>query len=161
MRLTLLLLLAFAAAAHGQSPAQKPQVKDIEARLFCAETGRVTNDIIGADPMSLWNTIIGEGQGGCASTSTLLLVVVAGRKEEDLTAVRILIRAEYETLGPDSRHLLVTDTLPVGITGEDGLAHIPLWLSSTGCSSVQVIARLLEDKPESARQEVIHFECGE
>jgi hypothetical protein len=137
------------------------RVRGLQARLFCDRTGTLTDDIIGDPPRVLWNTIIGAGEAGCASTSTLVLAVIEGPKGEYLRGVRVALSARYVAEGRHGRTVTVTDTVDLGIPGPDGLLYAPLWLSRTGCSHVRLRATVLGAAHRSVVEKTVPFDCGE
>ncbi len=141
---------------------QRPdvRVRDLEAHPFCEQLGSVGDDLIGDPPRSLWNTIIGEGQAGCASNATLVVARMEGPKGKYLRDVRVVLSARYKPSG-HQRETVVADTVPLGIPDSDGFLYAALWVPRTGCSKVDLRAIILGAAQPSVRQEVIPFECGE
>ena len=70
-----LLLIATTCGVSGAS-AQAVSVSEIEARLFLAHTGTLSEPL--SEGHGLWNTVIGEGNATEPSSSTLVKVVVLG-----------------------------------------------------------------------------------
>src|SRR3954471_24957925 len=62
--------------AQTKTPAK---ITAIRAQLFYDAKGTFSDNILAQKDIALWNTIIGEGSSGGASTSTLVTVEVSGR----------------------------------------------------------------------------------
>ena len=160
---TAMCLAPIAAASTQQWGTRRVSITDIEARLFCENTGLFSNDMIGDEPAwSLWNTMIGEGwAAGCRSTSTFVTVLVQGPNSEYAGDVEVVFRAEYTTLGQAGTDTVVTERGGLGILNSDGLQRKGFWLHRTGCSDVLLTATLSGSAKPSTRRETILFRCGE
>lgn len=69
----IVLLTPFAGAVQD-----KYQIKSIKAYFYYHQTGDYSTDDIIANHISPWNSIIGEGTTGQASSTTLVFVEIAG-----------------------------------------------------------------------------------
>src|SRR5919202_6847730 len=72
-------------AAGGVKPASRKgappppyKITGIKAMLFFEQKGTFSDDILSRPNIALWNTVIGEGDAGIPSNSTLVLVEVSG-----------------------------------------------------------------------------------
>jgi len=148
----------FSAAASAQTPAFK--ISGIKAMLFYEQTGTFSKDILADPNISLWNTIIGEGSSGGASSATLVLVEVTGKGGAYETTRKVEMTAAFAGTGRRA-HPPVKRTSEIGIISEKGKFYVPLWLYDTGCSHVTISARIVGQKQASSMQKTIKFECGE
>jgi hypothetical protein len=137
------------------------RVTDIQARLFCDQTGGFTADVIGERRPALWNTIIGEGDAGCASESTLVLVVIDAPPSEFLGDGRVSVLAMTASETDAAPDTLAYRTVRLGISGEDGRYFVPLWLYDTGCTPIELHAWVEGARQATERREEILFMCGE
>src|ERR1043165_7972125 len=56
-----------------------PKITAIRAQLYYDAKGTFSDDLLTQKDLALWNTIIGEGSAGTASTSTFVTVDIGGR----------------------------------------------------------------------------------
>jgi hypothetical protein len=118
--------------------------------------------VLGDSAFALWNTIIGGGDAGCASSSTLVLIKVQGPPRQYLGDVQVSVLAESV---PEDDHA-ARDTLYEGktklaITSAEGLYFVPVWLYDTGCTPIEIRAWIDGARDRTIRQETIPFMCGE
>jgi hypothetical protein len=69
--------LSSTASSKSQAPSFK--ITAIKAMLFFEQTATFSKDVLADPNFVFWNTIIGEGDAGGPSSSTLVLVEVAGK----------------------------------------------------------------------------------
>jgi len=141
-----------------QGVIQDVEVVDLRAHLFCDRTAEFTEDVIGEDPPVLWNTIIGEGGAGCASSSTFVLVILQGPTDKYLgdTTVEFLARVADE-----ESTALVERATRLGTSRPDGFSFLPFWIYDTGCTPIDLYAWVQGNRTETERHERINFMCGE
>jgi hypothetical protein len=147
-----------AAASAQQAPAFK--ISGIKAMLYYEQTGTFSKDILADPNISLWNTIIGEGSSGGASSATLVLVEVTGKAGAYETTRKVEMTATFAGTGRNG-HPPVKRTSEIGILGDNGKFYVPLWLYDTGCVHVTIAARIVGQRQTSSMQKTIKFECGE
>jgi hypothetical protein len=131
------------------------QIADLRAHLFCEQSAQFSDDVIGAEPALLWNSIIGEGEG-CSSNSTLVLVVVSGPADAYLGDVQI----EFSAQVAGSEQVRAARTSRLGITRPDGFLFVPVWIYDTGCEALDLHAVVLGEE-DTLVHERINFMCGE
>lgn len=103
--------------------------------------------------ISLWNSIIGEGDIGGASSNTLVKVYIKGPKDSAKTPPNITLEAKTP------KGVLAKKSTMVGLIDyQTGMTTVPLFLSGTGCQKITVTATIKGDKPVS---KTIPFACGE
>ncbi len=163
--LTLLTMLAApvctgAAGANSQKLAPY-KITAIKAMLFYDDQGTFSNDILSGSGIDLWNTIIGEGSAGGASTSTLIIVELSGKAEAYEPTRKIEFTATYKSSGQNSRPLVVKRTTETGIINNQGKFFAAFWLYDTGCIPVKLTARMIGQAQPSTLSKTIKFACGE
>jgi hypothetical protein len=133
-----------------------PKIVAIRAQLFYDATGTFSQDILSQKDLALWNTIIGEGSAGAASTSTFITVEVSGGNMA-VGATKVEITAT----GNKSR-LIQKRLIDVDIYDERTKFVAPFWLYDTGCEPIRITARLIgAGAPRTAVTKTIPFACGE
>lgn len=145
-------------AKAAQKPAAKaPTVKigAMTARLFYEATGRFSEDVLSDPNASLWNTIIGEGSSGGASTSTLVTVEVRGPAGEFVEGRSVELTATA------AGKPMLKKSVPVNLFTNEGKLYVGFWLYGTGCEHVALTARVLGQGTPSSLSKTIKFDCGE
>ena len=133
-----------------------PKIVAIRAQLFYDATGTFSQDVLSQKDLALWNTIIGEGSAGAASTSTLVTVEISGRN----VAVGAT-KVEITATGNKGR-LIQKRLIAVDIYDERTKFVAPFWLYDTGCEPIKITARLIGvGTPRTAVTKTIPFACGE
>jgi hypothetical protein len=155
---TLLVLLALCArSSSATAPAAPPyKITAVKAMLFYNERGTFSRDILASPPFALWNTVIGEGDAGAASTSTLVLVEVTGRSNPNEAPPARKVEFTATAAGK----VLVRRTSDISL-GDGGKFYAPFWLYDTGCQTIKVTARVLGQTQASTMSKTLPFECGE
>lgn len=151
-------VFSLSSVASAQAPAFK--ISGIKAMLYYEQTGTFSKDILADPNISLWNTIIGEGSSGGASSATLVMVEVSGKGGAYETTRKVELTATFAGTGRNAR-APVKRTSEIGIISEKGKFYVPLWLYDTGCSHVTISARILGQRQASSMKKTIKFECGE
>lgn len=160
MKIKILLIAAvfsfFGAVSVFSQEKVVPKISDIRAQLFFEETGALSDDLFSRPELSLFNTIIGEGSAGGASSSTLVTVEVSGRN------VKVgSVKVEVIATG-DKNKLLGKTLISLALYDSKTKFYAPLWIYDTGCEKVKISARLIGRgiKP-SLTKATIPFLCGE
>ncbi len=133
-----------------------PKITAIRAQLFYDAKGTFSDDILAQKDLALWNTIIGEGSSGGASTSTFVIVEISGRHlPVGATTVEI-------TATGKKNRLIQRKVMAVDIYDERTKFFAPLWLYDTGCEPINISAHLIgKGAPATVVTKRIPFECGE
>ena len=156
-RLVLSLALALVAVAvcRTQGAAPEYRVGGMRALLFYADRGTFSEDVLADTTTALWNTVIGEGDAGGPSESTLVVVEVTGEPESYEPDRSVELRA---TAGGK---VLLRHAAPVSGLSTQGKAYVGFWLYGTGCEPVRLTARLTGQASPAELRKEIPFECGE
>ena len=132
------------------------QITDVRVHLFYSREGTFSGNLVGTPNMnSLWNTVIGAGQGGGASSATLVVVEVSGKPGSYAgeSSVDLSVRGEKKENLHRRQRLDVLSAKGKGYTG--------FWLYDTGCEPLRVSAKL-DGKTKSGPVNIeIPFRCGE
>lgn len=151
-----LALAAATAAAARTAPAEPPyRVTAVRAQLFYSDRGTFSGDILANPRRSLWNTVIGEGDAGGPSTSTLVVVEVTGTpgSYEPERSVELTATAEGK--------VVLRAAQPAAILTQRGKMYAGFWLPDTGCRRIRLSARMRGQTQASEVKREIPFECGE
>ena len=154
---TAALALALGTAAPGHAQTREPayRITAVRAQLFYSDRGTFSGNILADTSKSLWNTVIGEGDAGGPSTSTLVVVEVTGApgSYEPERSVELTATAEGK--------VLLRATQPAAILNQRGKMYAGFWLPDTGCRRVRLAARMRGQTRASEMKREIPFECGE
>jgi|GEM_PF-939213 len=146
----------FPATARFAQTKVAPKITAIRAQLFYDATGTFSQDVLSQKDVALWNTIIGEGSAGAASTSSLVTVEVSGRNLP-VGATKI----EVTATGNKNR-LIQKRVIDVDIYDERTKFFAPFWLYDTGCEPIKISARLIGvGVARTVVTRTIPFRCGE
>jgi hypothetical protein len=146
-----LALVVLAVSVTDGCGAESLRLDRVEARLYYSHSGTFSEALTPA--FALWNVIIGEGNAKEPSSSTLIDAIVKGRAGSfDPTW-------SVEFVAKDTRtgRVIARRTAKVGVLGNNGISHIPFWLSDTGCEPLTVAVTIHGD----TRSIDIPFRCGE
>lgn len=143
-----------ARAQSGRAAAPPPYRLSLRAQLFYSDRGTFSPDII-AHPISLWNTIIGEGGAGGASNATLVTVIVRGEAGTYVPTRKVELTV---TAGGREIFKRAEET---GVLSSEGRTYVAFWLYGTGCRRLRLSARILGQTPSTPVTATIPFECGE
>lgn len=146
----ILALIAMAAASAPQI-----EMSDIQARLFYADTARLSEDLLARkEPFVFWNTIIGGGDVEENAEDLLVSVTLraAEGKEQNFDGP-VTIKATNEK-GKEigvrtARNLL---------TSRRGRTTVGLWLSDVTCAGAVTVQARYADQVKTA---VLAMACGE
>jgi hypothetical protein len=100
--------------------------------------------------MQLFNTIIGEGDGGVKSKSTLFDVVLKNPVLEFRQA-----KVQVTVTNLENKKVILNKTYPM----TEHTFYLPIMLNSTGCDALLVTANIVGTKP--VKKLKIPFMCGE
>lgn len=154
--LTLAAVAALATAASARTPDAAPyRLSGMRAQLFFSDRGALSANILGDTTLALWNTPIGEGSAGGPSTSTLVVVEVAGE------AGAYEADRSVELTATAGTRVLLRRTQSLGVLSEAGRAYVAFLVYDTGCEPVRLSARLVGQTQAAARTAQVPFECGE
>jgi hypothetical protein len=142
-------------AARAQAAAAPPPYRvSLRAMLFYSDKGTFSRDII-ANPMTLWNTPIGEGQAAGASSATLVVAVVRGEAGSYVPTRRVEL-----TVTSGGREVFKRAEEP-SVLNTDGRTYVAFWLYGTGCRRLRLSARVLGQTAGTPVTATIPFACGE
>lgn len=141
-------------AQAGGRDAPPPYRISLRAMLFYSDRGTFSPDLI-AHPVSLFNTVIGEGSAGGASNATLVVAVVSGEAGSYDPTRRVELTV---TSGGREVFKRAEDT---SVMSRDGRTYVGFWLYGTGCRRLQLSARILGQTPSTPVTATIPFRCGE
>ncbi len=150
------LAAASVAAARTTQPAEPPyRITAVRAQLFYSDRGTFSGDVLAPPGKTLWNTVIGEGDSGGPSNSTLVVVEVTGApgSYEPDRSVELVATAEGKTVHRGTAQSAVLNTR--------GRMYAGFWLPDTGCRRIRLVARLRGQTPASETRKEIPFDCGE
>jgi hypothetical protein len=133
-----------------------PKITAVRAQLFYDASGTFSGDILSQRDLALFNTIIGEGSAGQASTSTFVTVEISGRNlPVGVTKVEI-------TATGNKARLIQRKLIGVDIYDQRTKFFAPFWLYETGCEEIKISARLIgKGAPATVVTKRIPFVCGE
>jgi hypothetical protein len=133
-----------------------PTITAIRAQLFYDASGTLSEDLLSQKDLALWNTMIGEGSAGAASTSTFVTIEISGRNLP-VGATKVEIMAT----GNKGR-LIQKKLIGVDIYDERTKFFAPFWLYDTACEPITISARLIgRGAPATVVKKKIPFACGE
>ena len=151
--LTITVLVAVVAATTT-ARADSAALDKLETHLYYHQTGTV--DDREASGLSLWNTIIGEGEAQGPSGSVVVRVTVTGAEGLPKGAVEVVATAGKKKVF--KQRVSLDD-----FVAEKGKpVVVPFLIYGTGCDSIAVAATLYDGKRTvSAKKSVLPFSCGE
>jgi hypothetical protein len=132
------------------------RITDVRAHLFYSGEGTLSGNLIGSKGIgSLWNTIIGEGGSGGASSATLIIVEISGKPGSygGRSSVELAVRGSTKEVFRRTQQL--------DVLSDKGKAYVGFWLYGTGCDPLRISARLVGSSKSNASTIEIPFHCGE
>ncbi|HYH79863.1 MAG TPA: hypothetical protein VEX86_08695 [Longimicrobium sp.] len=149
------LALAAAGASYAQREATPPPYRlSLRAMLFYSDKGTFSRDLI-ARPAVLWNTPIGEGASGGASSATLVVADVRGEGGSYVPARKV------ELTVTENGRTTFQRAEETSVLNAAGHTHVGFWLYGTGCRRVRLSARIQGQQPSTPVTATIPFDCGE
>ena len=141
------------ATAWSQVPPSIPaKISSVTARLYYSNSGTFSTNILDKPDLSLFNTIVGEGQSGGPSNATLVEVELDAGARSGTNNERLTITVQQKGKPPITRHprLLFFE--------RNGKHFEAVWLYDSGCRPVTITAQLGR---QPAIRKRIDFDCGE
>lgn len=151
----------FSSPTSAKSASPPFKITAIKAMLFYEQKATFSKDVLADPKFVLWNTIIGDGDAGGGSASTLVLVEVTGKAGSYQPDRKIEFVASYKPNGKSLRLITLRRAIEIGILSATGKFYVPFWLYDTGCNQVKLSARIVGQAQPSAMKRSIDFECGE
>ena len=149
------LALSAAGASYARPTQDPPPYRiTLKAMLFYSDRGTFSGDII-ARPVELWNTPIGEGRAGGASSQLLVVADVRGEGGSYVPARKVEL-----TVTENGRQTFqrAEETSVLNTTGH---GYVGFWLYGTGCRRLRLSARIRGQTPSTPVTATIPFACGE
>jgi hypothetical protein len=149
------LLFALAAPCFliGIANAQTAQIEDIRVQLFYERSGTLSEDLTKLKKVSLWNTIIGEGDAKEPANSFLVSVEVRGKPESfnkgESIAVTVFDKAK--------KSMVMQRRFDGLLFGKDGRLVKPVFVENRTCAPLEITAR----GKSSVKTVTLPFACGE
>lgn len=131
----------------------------IHAHLFYDSSSTLSPDIIGPEPWTLWNTVIGGGDARHRSHSTLVLVDLTGLSSAHDTSLGVQLTVSGPAGSAWEKPLV--QVAQVSSTSVPGTAYAPFWLNDTGCLPLTLTASTTGVSPSQSSRVRIDFKCGE
>lgn len=150
------LAAASVAAARNAPDAEPPyRITAVRAQLFYSDRGTLSGDVLAPPGKTLWNTVIGEGESGGPSNSTLVVVEVTGApgSYEPDRSVELVATAEGK--------VVLRGTAQTAVLNTRGRMYAGFWLPDTGCKRIRLAARMRGQTPALEMRREIPFDCGE
>ena len=113
-------------------------IDKLQARLYYDTTGTLWKPI--TEDMQLFNTIIGEGDGGVKSKSTLVDVVLKNPVLEFRQA-----KVQVTVTNLENKKVILNKAYPMSMT--EHTFYLPIMLNNTGCDALLVTANIVGTKP--------------
>lgn len=142
-------------AKTGLADTDAVAIKAIEAFAYLHESGSLGERDLLRPEVILRNSIIGEGDVGGPSSTTLIRIRLSGcfscDRHESLEVVT------QTRSGSTEKHVIPLSRF----FSEKGEVSVPVLLYGTGCETVQVRASVAGGKVTSAASADLPFRCGE
>ncbi len=133
------------------------QISAIRAFLYYHDTGTFDDRDAASGQMTLWNSIIGEGEAKAPSDATLVQVELSGPSFSNIAgALEIVVSA--------GKKKLVRQKLDAGsfFAEHSPRILIPVLVYDTGCDELQVaVTFTTPDRKKLKKSGVVPFACGE
>jgi hypothetical protein len=149
--------LIFALAAPclltGIANAQTAQIEDIRVQLFYERSGTLSEDLTKLKKLSLWNTVIGEGDAKEPANSFLVSVDIRGKPDSFVKQESIAV-----TVFDKAKKTMVMQRRFDGLLfGKDGRLVKPVFVENRTCAPIEITAR----GKSGAKTVTVPFACGE
>ena len=142
--------------SSGGQPNVPYQITDVRVHLFYSREGTFSANLVGTRNMnSLWNTIIGAGQAGGASSATLVVVEVSGQPGSygGESSVELVVRG--------TKKEILRRRQSLDVLSDKGKGYVGFWLYETGCEPLRTSAKLVGKTKSNPVSVEIPFRCGE
>ncbi|MDR2856730.1 MAG: hypothetical protein LBV50_02660 [Novosphingobium sp.] len=143
--------LALGTTAQAKASAA-PALANPSVRLWYEGTGRLSDNIAPPKRVTLWNTIIGEGDARENANDALFTIDLKGAGEQTVSRPLIL------TATGAGGKVLASRTLKDVLIGDAGNATLPLWVRDVGCAGRVVFTAQLGSVKRTV---TLDFKCGE
>jgi len=130
-----------------------PSVTNMKAFLFYNQSGALSENIIGNDDFTLFNTIIGAGAAKEPSSQTMVVVEINGKCISGACKVEF---AAAENTGLKKKVMLKKTT---EVFCETEKCNVAFMLYDTGCVPIELTAKIAGSKKTIKKN--INFVCGE
>jgi len=150
-RITALAILAIClgvTAAVAQKPAPAPDYKISAVKIvpFNEASGLFEDEYTTTSDRSFFNDL---------SISLFVTVEISGEAGSFEAGRKVQITVT------EGKKVKLTKIEQVGLIGDGGKYHIPVWLYSSMCSDVKITAKLIGQKTQSSKSRSVPFLCGE
>ncbi|MFN2501054.1 MAG: hypothetical protein ABR530_03465 [Pyrinomonadaceae bacterium] len=148
-KLILITLIVLLGLTSLNASAQKPadyKITQIKILPFIESRGVFEDEITAADPRSFFNDL---------DTSLFVTVAISGPPGEFVVGRKVRINVT------EGKRIKFSKTEQVGLIGEGGKYHVPVYLYGSMCDTVTITASLLGQKTASKMTRKVEFQCGE
>lgn len=121
-------------------------------RLWYEETGRLSDNVAPPKQVTLWNTIVGEGDAEEHADNALFTIDVRSDGEQNIGLPLLLTATDAKG------KVLGRRTVGNLLTSEAGNVTAALWVNDIGCAGTVVFAAQLG---AAKRTVSLNFDCGE
>lgn len=148
--LTIVLITVFVGTmtANAQAPKKAPAYKITNIKIvpFDEATGKFEDEIITGNERSFFNDL---------SISLFVTIEVSGQAGSFEVGRKIIITVT------EGKKVKFQKTEQVGLIGEGGKYHVPVFLYSSMCEKVSISAKLIGQATPSSIKRSVMFVCGE
>lgn len=153
-----LLATSFAVSLIASPATAQVAVAEIRAQLFLERSGKLSENLVGANA-ALHNTIIGEGAAGEPADAILVTLAITGPKNakssdkiaRDLASVTVKQKAKT------GERILLRRAYGGFLFGESGRIHKAFLLENATCAPLEIEVKL----GRSSKVAKLDFSCGE
>lgn len=136
----------------GVVHAQTVSLDKLQVRLWYQETGRLSDNIAPPAVVSLWNTILGEGDAEEIANSVIFTAQIRTNGEQNVDQTLTLSATD------SSGTVLAQSMFANILTSQTGVAVVPLWVGEVGCAGTVLFSAQIGSDSRSVS---IDFPCGE
>jgi hypothetical protein len=136
----------------GVVHAQTVSLDKLQVRLWYQESGRLSDNIAPPAVVSLWNTVIGEGDAEEIANNAIFTAQIRTDGEQNVDQQLTLSATD------SSGNLLAKRTFANILTSQTGVAVLPLWVGDVGCAGTVLFSARIGSESRSFS---IDFACGE
>ena len=134
------------ALAQGQKKAPDYSIAAIKIVPFNEQTGLFETEYTTKSDRQFFNDL---------SISLFVTVEIAG----EVGSFEVGRKVQITVM--EGKKAKLTKTEQVGLIGEGGKYHIPIWVYSSMCDKVTITAKLIGQKTASSKMRYLPFLCGE